>query len=166
MHSSHAHPLSMLHSENGWFIPTQDSRCFWRSIVRRVHPGQLHRPVGLVMVPHATTRPDATGMLRFDNDTFVWCLEGEAEERRRLLQTPTFATQRLDRRLTGTTTGHAEVDQCVKIDFAGPTKEFIVVGVANMSRRMRLRTPRERSRRCPVKSRGLRGMRFRSVNAS
>jgi hypothetical protein len=34
-----------------------------------------------------------TGMLRFDNETFVWSLEGEEAERLgRLLQTPTFST--------------------------------------------------------------------------
>jgi hypothetical protein len=32
-------------------------------------------------------------MLRFDNETFVWSLEGEEAERLgRLLQTPTFST--------------------------------------------------------------------------
>lgn len=71
-------------------------------------------------------------MLRFDDDTVLWCLEGEeAECLGRLRQPPTFATQSLDRRLTGTTTGHAEADQCVKIDFAGPTQEFIEGCVAN-----------------------------------
>ena len=70
-------------------------------------------------------------MLRFGNDTFLWCREGEEAERLgRLLQTPTFAAHGLDRRLSGTITGHAEVDLCVKIDLAGPTKEFIDACVA------------------------------------